>query len=57
MPRKARTRAESGIYHVMLRGINCQQIFADEEENEVKAIREPSKTTEKVPALGRKGEK
>ena len=35
MPRKARTRAESGIYHVMLRGINCQQIFEDEEDNEV----------------------
>lgn len=35
MPRKARTRAESGIYHVMLRGINCQQIFEDEEDNEM----------------------
>ena len=42
MPRKARTRAESGIYYVNLRGINCQQIFADEEENEVKAIGKPS---------------
>lgn len=34
MPRKARTKAESGIYHVMLRGINCQQIFDDEEDNQ-----------------------
>ena len=48
MPRKARTRAERGINHVMLRGINCQQIFEDEEDNEIKAIRESSKTTEKV---------
>ena len=42
MPRKARTRAESGINHVMLRGINCQQISEDEENNEIKAIRELS---------------
>lgn len=35
MPRKARVRAESGIYHIMLRGINRQQIFEDEEDNEV----------------------
>ena len=35
MPRKARIHAESGIYHVMLRGINCQQIFEDEEDNRV----------------------
>ena len=34
MPRKARIRAESGIYHIMLRGINRQQIFEDEEDNE-----------------------
>ena len=41
MPGKARTRAESEIYHAMLRGINWQQIFADEEDHESKAIREP----------------
>ena len=35
MPRKARTRAESGIYHVMLRGINCQQIFESNQGTEV----------------------
>ena len=40
MPGKARTRAESEIYHAMLRGINWQQIFADEEDHEIKAIRE-----------------
>lgn len=33
MPRHARKRAESGIYHVMLRGINQQQIFEEEEDN------------------------
>ena len=33
MPRQARKRAESGIYHVMLRGINRQQIFLDREDN------------------------
>lgn len=34
MPRQARRHAESGIYHVMLRGINRQQIFEDEEDNQ-----------------------
>lgn len=33
MPRKARKKSESGIYHIMLRGINQQQIFEDEEDN------------------------
>ncbi len=33
MPRKARVKSESGIYHIMLRGINRQQIFEDEEDN------------------------
>jgi putative transposase len=32
MPRQARKRSESGIYHVMLRGINRQTIFEDEED-------------------------
>ena len=32
MPRKAREIAESGIYHVMLRGIDRQLIFEDEED-------------------------
>ncbi|MBE6931933.1 MAG: transposase [Ruminococcaceae bacterium] len=32
MPRKARVKSESGIYHVMLRGINQQQIFEDSED-------------------------
>ena len=33
MPRHARKRAESGIYHVILCGINQQQIFEEEEDN------------------------
>ena len=32
MPRSARISAESGIYHIMLRGINHQQIFEDDED-------------------------
>ena len=32
MSRKARIKSESGIYHVMLRGINKQQIFFDEQD-------------------------
>lgn len=34
MPRKAREQSSTGIYHVMLRGINGQQIFEDDEDNE-----------------------
>lgn len=34
MPRKARRISESGIYHIMLRGINQQQIFEDDEDCE-----------------------
>lgn len=34
MPRAARRKSESGIYHVMLRGINQQQIFENEEDYE-----------------------
>ena len=33
MPRGARRKSESGIYHIMMRGINRQQIFEDEEDN------------------------
>lgn len=32
MPRKARKKSESGIYHVMLRGIDRQLIFEDTED-------------------------
>jgi REP element-mobilizing transposase RayT len=32
MPRAARKKSSTGIYHVMLRGINRQLIFADEED-------------------------
>ena len=34
MPRQARKKSESGIYHIMLRGINQQQIFEDSEDFE-----------------------
>ncbi len=32
MPRTAREKSKSGIYHVMLRGVNKQQIFEDDED-------------------------
>ena len=32
MPRQARKQAETGIYHVMLRGVNQQQIFEEKED-------------------------
>lgn len=32
MPRCARAQSDTGIYHVMLRGINRQQIFEDEQD-------------------------
>lgn len=32
MPRQARIKSESGIYHIMLRGINQQQIFEEAED-------------------------
>ena len=32
MPRSARKKSESNIYHIMLRGINQQQIFCDNED-------------------------
>ncbi len=33
MPRQARRKSESGIYHIMLRGINRQVIFEDDEDS------------------------
>ena len=35
MPRQARRKSKSGIYHVLLRGINRQQIFEDNEDFEM----------------------
>ena len=32
MPRQPRTSSGTGIYHVMLRGINRQDIFEDKED-------------------------
>ncbi len=34
MPRTARKKSTSGIYHIILRGINRQTIFSDEEDND-----------------------
>ena len=34
MPRQARKQSSSGIYHIMLRGINRQQIFEDEDDRQ-----------------------
>jgi len=34
MPRRAREKSSSGIYHVVLRGINKQRIFEDDEDNQ-----------------------
>lgn len=34
MPRQARKKSVTGIYHIMLRGINQQQIFEDSEDFE-----------------------
>ena len=34
MPRQARIKSESGIYHIMIRGINRQSIFEDDEDCE-----------------------
>ena len=33
MPRAARKRSSTGIYHIVLRGVNRQTIFADAEDN------------------------
>ena len=46
MPRGARERSRTGIYHVMLRGINRQTIFEDREDAEkflytVRMLRRP----------------
>ena len=32
MPRKARQQSGSGIYHIMMRGVNRQVIFREDEE-------------------------
>ena len=33
MPRQPRKSSGTGIYHVMMRGINHQTVFEDEEDN------------------------
>lgn len=32
MARKPRKKSESGIYHILMRGINSQVIFGDEDD-------------------------
>lgn len=49
MPRKARETSETGIYHVMVRGINRQEIFHDDEDRQrylqtLKRVTEESKS-------------
>ena len=39
MPRSARKISDNGIYHVMLRGINRQDIFEDDEDRYVQINR------------------
>jgi len=40
MPRTARMKSKTGIYHIVLRGINRQTIFEDEEDaGEFKSIK------------------
>ena len=34
MPRMARVKSSTGVYHIMWRGINRQSIFIDDEDNE-----------------------
>lgn len=34
VPRQARQRSRSGIYHIILRGINKQVLFEDDEDRE-----------------------
>ena len=34
MPRQARVKSETGIYHLICRGINKQNIFEDEEDKQ-----------------------
>jgi REP element-mobilizing transposase RayT len=38
MPRQARKKSSSGIYHIMLRGINRHQVFEDNEDREISRL-------------------
>ncbi len=57
MPRKARTVSSTGIYHVMMRGINLQRIFEDDEDYEVLLLKlrqlthEPSTPRSSTPSI------
>ncbi len=47
MPRSARKKSISGIYHVVLRGTNKQRIFEDDQDNQkfLQTIRAHKKTS------------
>lgn len=36
MPRRARERSDTGIYHVILRGIDRQSIFEEDEDGHLR---------------------
>ena len=38
MPRTAREQSVTGIYHVMLRGINRQDIFEDQDRRQIRSL-------------------
>jgi REP element-mobilizing transposase RayT len=42
MPRAARKKSSTGIYHIVLRGINKQQIFEDDEVFTIKELKRDS---------------
>ena len=46
MPRQKRMKASSKVYHVMIRGINKQDIFLDKQDL-LKFIKEVERTKEK----------
>lgn len=53
MPRKARTKSNSGIYHIIVRGINSQNIFhSDEVFQMYKEILETTKILSKFKLYG-----
>lgn len=49
MPRARRRLSKTGTYHIMLRGINRQSIFVEDEDNE-KFIDFSPNTTGKLPS-------
>ena len=48
MPRQARRKSKTGIYHVIMRGINRQSIFEDDEDYErfIETLKKYKETSE-----------